>query len=143
MLQDQSTLPTVAKATGLFFGLIVAFESLGAFVSSRTLAKHFFGLPHDQPSDSPAWAPDKAPNNVWIPVVGARALAWALSVFIMAYDGQSRSMGMVMLCGAGIGVIDTAVIWRNGVRRIAFGHLVGSAVLTAAGGCLAFAADLA
>ena len=143
MSEFQSALPAIAKTTGLFFGLVVTAESLGAFISSRILAKYFFGLPHDQPSISPAWAPEKAPENVWIPVVGARALGWALSVFCMAFDGQPRSMGMVMICGAVIGIVDTAIISRNGVRRVAIAHLVGSAILAAAGGYLAFASDLA
>ena len=136
MSQIQLALPFVAKAAGVLFGLVVTVESIGAFTSSRTLAKHFFGLPHDSAPDSPAWAADKAPKNIWIPVVGARALGWALSVLFLAYDRQFRSMGIVLLCGVAIGIADAAIIWTHGVRRMAVTHLVGSAMLAATGGYL-------
>ena len=143
MSQFQSALPVIAKATGVFFGLIVAVESLGAFTSPRSAAKYFFGLPHDQTPDSPAWAPDKPPKNVWIPIVGARALGWASSVLALAYDGQFRSMGIVLLCGVLIGLADTVVIWRNGVRRMAISHIVGTSLLAATGGYLALTSEVA
>jgi hypothetical protein len=49
-------------------------------------------------------------------------------------------MGMVLLCGVGIGLADVAISWRNGVRHVAVAHLVGTALLAATG---AFAPDLA
>jgi Domain of unknown function (DUF4267) len=143
MSQFQSVLPIIAKATSIFFGLVVTVESLGAFTSPRRAAKYFFGLPDDQTPDSPAWAPDKPPKNVWIPTVGARALGWASSVLALAYDGQFRSMGIVLLCGVLIGLADTIVIWRNGVRPIAISHIVGTSLLAATGGYLALTSEAA
>ena len=64
-------------------------------------------------------------------LVGARALGWASSVLALAYDGQFRSMGIVLLCGVLIGLADTVVIWRNGVRRMAVSHIVGTSLLAA------------
>jgi hypothetical protein len=143
MSQLQSALPIIAKATGIFFGLVVTVESLGAFTSPRSAAKYFFGLPHDQTPDLPAWAPDKPPKNVWIPIVGARALGWASSVLVLAYVGQLRSMGIVLLCGVLIGLADTVVIWRNGVRPIAVLHIVGTSLLAGTGGYLVLTSDAA
>ena len=84
MSQDRSTLPAVAKATGLFFGFVVAVESIGAFISSRTLAKHLFGLPHDQPSAAPAGPnkrldPSRRGSSASLGLVGlSHGLSWAI-----------------------------------------------------------------
>src|ERR1700722_17397297 len=99
MSQFQSALPVIAKATGVFFGLIVEVESLGAFTSPRSAAKYFFGLPPVQNPDSLTWAPDKPPKYIWIRILGAQTLGWALSVLALSYDGQFCSMGIVLLCG--------------------------------------------
>ena len=72
--------------------------------------------------------------------MGARALGWASSVLALAYDGQFRSMGIVLLCG---GLADAVVIWRNGVRPIAISHVLGTALLAATGGYLGLTLEAA
>ena len=54
----------------------------------------------------------------------------------LAYDKQFRGLGIVLLCGVAIGLADTAIIWRHGVRRLAVTHFVGSVLLAATGGYL-------
>ena len=70
-------------------------------------------------------------------------MGWALSVLALAYDRQFRSMGIVLLCGFLIGLADTVVIWRNGVRPIAISHIVGTSLLAATGGYLALTSEAA
>jgi hypothetical protein len=66
-------------------------------------------------------------------VLGGRNLAIGLMGLSLAYQGDFRGVGTVLLCLVIPGTLDSVIIWRKGVKSAAYGHIVGTMVFVVLG----------
>jgi hypothetical protein len=123
MLDLQFNLPTIAKITAILLGLTASFFGLTFLVSPLTAAQSF-GLPQNK---------SQKRDTTFLCVLGGRNLAIGLMGLSLAYQGDFRGVGTVLLCLVIPGTLDSVIIWRKGVKSAAYGHIVGTMVFVVLG----------
>ena len=92
-----------------------------------------FGLPlTDDETDSVA----TVAANPWVQLTGARNVAFGVATAAFQYQGDTRAMGTLFLCGLITSGADAYVTWNYGTRSGAWSHIGGSVVAGVLGGYL-------
>lgn len=124
----QFNVPTIAKATAILLGL--AASSFGiTFLLSPVAAAQSFGLPQSE---------SQKRDTTFLRVLGGRNLAIGLMGLSLAYQGDFKGVGTVLLCLVIPGTLDSVIIRRKGVRSAAYSHVAGTMVFVVLGGYFAF-----
>ena len=122
--------PTVQTLTTAF-GIMIGSLGIRSIVSSRAYQEDF-GLPLKDKSESAA----TTAANPWVQLTGARNVAFGLATAVFQYQGDTRAMGTLFLCGLITSGPDAYVTWNYGTRSGAWSHIVGSVVAGMLGGYL-------
>src|ERR1700712_4998910 len=113
MPELQFDLPNIAKSTAILLGL--AASSFGVtFILSPLVAAESFGLPQTK---------TQRQDTTFLRVLGGRNLAIGLMGLALAYQRDTKALGTILLCLVIPGTLDSVIIWRQGIRSAAWGHI--------------------
>jgi hypothetical protein len=124
MSELQFNLSNIAKSTVILLGLTAS--SFGVtFLLSPLYAAESFGLPQTKAQKQ---------DTAFLRVLGGRNLAIGLMGLALAYQRDFKAVGSILLCLVIPGTLDSVIIWRQGVRRAAWGHIFGTILFLILGG---------
>jgi hypothetical protein len=127
----QPYLSPIAQTLITAFGVLISSLGLRSMISTRAYREDF-GLPIKDKSPSAA----TTAANPWVQLTGARNVAFGLATVALQYQGDTRAMGTLWLCGLVTSGADGYVTWCYGTRSGAWSHIVGSAFAGVLGGYL-------
>jgi hypothetical protein len=117
-------LPSIAKSIAVLLGL--AASSFGVtFLLSPLAAAESFGLPQTQVQKK---------DTTFLRILGGRNLAIGLMGLALVYQRDFKGVGTTFLCLVIPGTLDSVLIWRQGIRSAAWGHIMGTIVFVILGG---------
>ena len=118
----------IAKSIAVLLSLTAS--SFGAtFILSPLVAAEIFGLPQTKAQRQ---------DTAFLRVLGGRNLAIGLMGLTLAYQDDLKAVGSVLLCLVVPGTLDSVIIWRQGTRSAAWGHIFGTIGFVVLGGYFTF-----
>lgn len=124
MSELQFDLPTIAKSTAIL--LSVTASSFGVtFLAFPISAADSFGLPQTEAQSQ---------DTTFLCVLGGRNLAIGIMGLALAYQHDFKAVGTILLCLVIPGTLDSMIIWKQGTRSAAWGHVFGTIVFLLLGG---------
>lgn len=105
----------ISQSTWQALGLSVAasYAGLGLYsvLQPRQAASVFFALPPPKPKDGTTQ--DGVVVPLLMPLLGARDLSFAATMFALAYGGKWRELGTVILGGMILSATDIFFVWKS------------------------------
>ena len=127
----QPYLSPIVQTLTTAFGIFIASLGIRSMVSTRAYREDF-GLPVQGKAASAA----TTAANPWVQLTGARNVAFGVATATFQYQGDTRAMGTLFLCGLITSGADGYVTWCYGTRSGAWSHIVGSVFAGLLGGYL-------